>query len=328
MSSHIVTGPGQVKLSTIIRYELRTSDSSIAERSIARELCVRSTKSRVLQAITFTLLAAGVGVALSFGGWMLVVLVASAFFFMLLIPRKLEEISHPTRILARVKFELSMLSKVFSSNNYTEIAFEHTYSGEGRLFISALSNRCAKSTVPDVQRGSEEGVEIEEAVGAVLSINGSERSLGGILYAPSPEDWQAKGIAYAEINVEDHVPLSLDQLYDASDYINEYLSQGKNVVVHCLAGHGRSAMAIAAYLIKHQSCTVGDTTNILIAHSATIDEAPQQEKLEAFADKISQEERLKTMERIEANDTWINSGQASDNEVLHVNPEDWVEKRS
>lgn len=54
------------------------------------------------------------------------------------------------------------------------------------------------------------------------------------------------------ISSEDHQPLSMEDLHRAADKIHEWIEGGHNVYVHCLAGRARSAMAIAAYLLKYQ----------------------------------------------------------------------------
>jgi len=44
-------------------------------------------------------------------------------------------------------------------------------------------------------------------------------------------------------------------------YIDEHLSQGHNVLVHCAAGQQRSAAVVAAYLIKYKGMTLDQAIN-------------------------------------------------------------------
>jgi hypothetical protein len=54
--------------------------------------------------------------------------------------------------------------------------------------------------------------------------------------------------------VIDFTPPSLEIIEAASEYVNEVVSQGGTVYVHCKAGRGRAASVCMAYLIRSPLC--------------------------------------------------------------------------
>ena len=57
-------------------------------------------------------------------------------------------------------------------------------------------------------------------------------------------------IVTGHVPMQDHQPPSIDALEKAVEFIEEQLVAGKAVLVHCLAGEGRTGCVLAAYLIK------------------------------------------------------------------------------
>jgi atypical dual specificity phosphatase len=66
---------------------------------------------------------------------------------------------------------------------------------------------------------------------------------------PLPTDWFEAGITSKHISMKDHEPPDVDRLIEASRFIESEISANRSVLVHCLAGKGRTGSAIAAYLI-------------------------------------------------------------------------------
>lgn len=64
-------------------------------------------------------------------------------------------------------------------------------------------------------------------------------------------DWGAAALDLAYLNSPtlDHQTPTVEQLKDTITWIDNYISQGKNVVVHCALGRGRSVFVAAAYLL-------------------------------------------------------------------------------
>ncbi|MEO3683669.1 diacylglycerol kinase family protein [Shewanella vesiculosa] len=68
-----------------------------------------------------------------------------------------------------------------------------------------------------------------------------------------------ENIAYLNIPVLDHSVPSVAQLNQAINWLHNQVSNGKNVVVHCALGRGRSVLVLAAYLVcREQNRNVND----------------------------------------------------------------------
>jgi atypical dual specificity phosphatase len=82
-----------------------------------------------------------------------------------------------------------------------------------------------------------------------------ERGIARILTlteSPLPRDWM-DGVESRHVPMKDHEPPSYEALDEASSYIESSVSAKKPILVHCLAGQGRTMCAVAAYLIREGS---------------------------------------------------------------------------
>lgn len=68
-------------------------------------------------------------------------------------------------------------------------------------------------------------------------------------------------------------------------YIDEHVSKGQNVLVHCAAGQQRSAAVVAAYLIKYRGMSIDEAIKYV-----------KSKKPDAFLSGVNFIEALKNME--------------------------------
>jgi atypical dual specificity phosphatase len=71
---------------------------------------------------------------------------------------------------------------------------------------------------------------------------------------PLPRAW-TRGIETRHVPMKDHAPLSPSDMRLGADYLASALSEGKSVLVHCLAGKGRTGSVLAAYLMAYEGKT-------------------------------------------------------------------------
>ena len=82
-----------------------------------------------------------------------------------------------------------------------------------------------------------------------LSEHGINRILS-LTEKPIPAEWLGgSGISVKHIPMRDHEAPDIEHLIEASGYIRSEVDADGVVLVHCLAGKGRTGSAIAAYLI-------------------------------------------------------------------------------
>ena len=96
------------------------------------------------------------------------------------------------------------------------------------------------------------------------------------------EELGQENVTYKRINIADHTFMTPEKMNEAADFIEAQLKSGRNVYVHCRAGQGRSAIAIAAYLIKYRDMTLVEAINCIEQsrpHSTVRNKIPS---LEAF----------------------------------------------
>lgn len=156
--------------------------------------------------------------------------------------------------LRKVEFEMMGPIRLFRPRNYNEIVWDG--SGPSNIYLGALPNQL---------NGFGKHLVEEKGIDSVFSINESWERRPQFLYVPyTSENWQQLGVDYKEMHVIDHTPLSPDELAEAAEYIHRAVSVGKKIYVHCRAGHGRSAMAVAGYLIKYMGKTAQQAIDIIV----------------------------------------------------------------
>jgi len=82
-------------------------------------------------------------------------------------------------------------------------------------------------------------------------------------YGGPVKDYKTAGITQVRFPVIDFTPPSLEIIEAASEYVNEVVSQGGTVYVHCKAGRGRAASVCMAYLIRYQGMRAAEAQQAL-----------------------------------------------------------------
>ncbi len=66
----------------------------------------------------------------------------------------------------------------------------------------------------------------------------------------TPAGWARENIQQRFIEAQDHGPLTPEQIYEAVQIMKDEIRAGGKVLVHCMAGKGRSASIVLAYLLN------------------------------------------------------------------------------
>jgi atypical dual specificity phosphatase len=83
---------------------------------------------------------------------------------------------------------------------------------------------------------------------------------------PLPPEWtKGSRLSFTHIPMRDHEPPSLESLEKAASFLQAEVGGGRKVMVHCLAGQGRTMCAIAAYLIKERGMKAEEAIRTLRA---------------------------------------------------------------
>ncbi|MDA4114953.1 MAG: dual specificity protein phosphatase family protein [Thaumarchaeota archaeon] len=98
---------------------------------------------------------------------------------------------------------------------------------------------------------------------------------------PLPADW-TRGIENRHISLSDHAPLGAPQMRLGADYIASALAEGKVVLVHCLAGKGRTGCVLAAYMMAYEGKTARQAIGELRSTRGGSVEAPQERNVLEF----------------------------------------------
>ena len=145
-----------------------------------------------------------------------------------------------------------------------------TVTGRPDNFSWLIENKLAGSAIPtsidEVQWAIEQGV----------------KSIVTVREVPLDDDW-VKDVNYLHISSNDMgVPEFADLTY-AVDFIHRRITNSEPVMVHCLAGMGRTGTLLACYLIKYQKMSANEATEkIREERPGSIQSYPQEEIIFRF----------------------------------------------
>ncbi len=100
---------------------------------------------------------------------------------------------------------------------------------------------------------------------------------------PLPADW-AEGLPLTlkHIPMMDHLPPDTSSLEQAATFVQEQMNQGRTVLVHCLAGEGRTGCVLAAYLIKDKRINADEAIAALRKVKPAFVEGSQEKAVRAY----------------------------------------------
>ena len=145
-----------------------------------------------------------------------------------------------------------------------------TVTGKPDNFSWLIENKLAGSAIPtsidEVQWVKEQGI----------------KSILTIREEPLNTAW-VKNVNYLHIISNDMGVPEFDDLIHAVDFIHQRLNENEPVLVHCLAGLGRTGTILACYLVKYQNMSADEATQkVREERPGSIQSYPQEEIIFRF----------------------------------------------
>lgn len=109
---------------------------------------------------------------------------------------------------------------------------------------------------------------------------------------PLPEKWfEGRKVRSKHISMDDHAPPSPDALWEAVEFIDLEIREGRPLLVHCLAGIGRTGSSIAAYMIARQGKSAAEAIEALRRLRPGSVESGQENAVHTFEKRFRQTRR-------------------------------------
>ena len=145
-----------------------------------------------------------------------------------------------------------------------------TITGKPDNFSWLLENKLAGSALPtsieEVQWAIEQGV----------------KSIITVREEPLDDSW-TKNVNYLHVHSNDMGVPEFNDLVNTVDFIHKRITNNEPVMVHCLAGLGRTGTVLACYLIKYQKMSADKTIQkIRDERPGSIQSFPQEEIIFQF----------------------------------------------
>ena len=108
------------------------------------------------------------------------------------------------------------------------------------------------------------------------------KSVVTIREEPLDESW-TRDINYLHVLSNDMGVPEFDDLIHAVDFIHSRITSNEPVLVHCLAGMGRTGVILACYLVKYQKMSASEATEkVREERPGSIQSYPQEEIIFRF----------------------------------------------
>jgi len=145
-----------------------------------------------------------------------------------------------------------------------------TVTGRPDKFSWLIENKLAGSGIP-TSINEVEWV-IEQGVKSIVTVREE----------PLDDDW-IKDVNYLHVHSNDMGVPEFDDLTYTIDFIHRRITNNEPVMVHCLAGMGRTGTLLACYLVKYQKMSADDAIQkVRKERPGSIQSYPQEEMIFQF----------------------------------------------
>ena len=150
-----------------------------------------------------------------------------------------------------------------------------TVTGRPDNFSWLIKNKLAGSAIPTSIK--EIDWVIEQGVKSIVTIREE----------PLEDDW-IKNVNYLHVMSNDMGVPEFDDLTFAVDFIHRRLNDKEPVMVHCLAGQGRTGTILASYLVKYENMSADEAIEkVREIRPGSIQSYPQEEIIFRFEKSLN-----------------------------------------
>ena len=150
-----------------------------------------------------------------------------------------------------------------------------TVTGRPDNFSWLIKNKLAGSAIPTSIK--EIDWVIEQGVKSIVTIREE----------PLDDDW-IKNVNYLHVMSNDMGVPEFDDLTNTVDFIHQRLNDEEPVMVHCLAGLGRTGTILASYLVKYENMSADEAIEkVREIRPGSIQSYPQEEIIFRFEKSLN-----------------------------------------